>query len=595
MPDPGSRDHRSGPKSEANKQGGLPQSLQPLAARSQALQSAWGVLAPYCLSTSAPSIVEAIRAGREEISRLSKLREVDAKSLERTRDGQEQLASSIFEVASEILLAQLQANLPDLLHEDRPGLLHLLDLVALRAFEAPDALPEKLGLIDYLITLLCTEGDPEGRSTPRDPVLLTPTLQEISQRAEAEYQSQLAQIEGEFFTVANVETDLRDEMQQRELRSRKSQLGRSYFAPNMLRAIVTYNVALLQCVAAEVSQTQSWIDADESTSEIKPESTPDNTSVFESEIFRDLHDAVVRRLTGRDRKSTAIDRVAWALDIDYLTLGEKASLRDGSISASDLETVIVMVGLLCRSMNVLAIELQDIGIDPDMIAEQWVRELDDLLKGKVNQSFAGESFQSAYSLADLRNKFLYAPMVDNHREIRRLAPPTAAATGAAASSSAAQERRDARALREEAKSLTSEALAGESRPHARPSGENASWRDRWKLITSASATALIALTLGLHHLGVIDLLQRNLDRFSRTELAKVSPHLVHGHRNADGAGPAFVGTIGEEWLSLPAQERQQAARELVDRLRSQGISQVMIYDENRQLRIQALGENVKTL
>ena len=44
---------------------------------------------------------------------------------------------------------------------------------------------------------------------------------------------------------------VRDEILVRSLRARKAELGRSYFVPSTLRAIVTYNVALLQRVAAE--------------------------------------------------------------------------------------------------------------------------------------------------------------------------------------------------------------------------------------------------------------------------------------------------------------------------------------------------------
>ena len=96
-------------------------------------------------------------------------------------------------------------------------------------------------------------------------------------------------------------------------------------------------------------------------------------------------------------------------------------------------------------------------------------------------------------------------------------------------------------------------------------------------------------------MGVIDLQNRGLDRFSRSELERLSPHLARGHRNGDGAGPAFVGTLDEDWFMLGEQERYEAAEELVAGLRREGVSQVMIYDGNDRLRIQALGQNLRVL
>jgi hypothetical protein len=56
---------------------------------------------------------------------------------------------------------------------------------------------------------------------------------------------------------------------------------------------------------------------------------------------------------------------------------------------------------------------------------------------------------------------------------------------------------------------------------------------------------------------------------------------------------AFVGTIDEKWLGLASEERQLAAEKLVGKLRDQGVEQIMIYDDQKKLRIQALGEKVR--
>jgi hypothetical protein len=87
-----------------------------------------------------------------------------------------------------------------------------------------------------------------------------------------------------------------------------------------------------------------------------------------------------------------------------------------------------------------------------------------------------------------------------------------------------------------------------------------------------------------------------LERWSRDQLSEISPYLARGKRDSAGSGRAFIGTIDESWLTLPPNERGQAADELVLRLRELGIRQIMIYDDGDDLRIQALGSQpVRTL
>ena len=86
------------------------------------------------------------------------------------------------------------------------------------------------------------------------------------------------------------------------------------------------------------------------------------------------------------------------------------------------------------------------------------------------------------------------------------------------------------------------------------------------------------------------LLGGNLAGYSGDELALLSPHLSSGARNQEGRGPAFVGTMDDDFFALDAAGQTIAAADLVETLRAQGVRQVMIYDGDHQLRIQALGD-----
>jgi len=583
MSDTNDPDTRSAPN--ADESGGfLPaaaESLRPLIERLQALQSAWRVLAPSCLSASGREIAAAGRDVREELSTLSKQPGgPDEADLERTRAHVDRLARLICGLAFKLPIPQLRATLPGCLRLDRRGLLDLLDLLADDAFGDAARFSAKLSAIDYLITLLCTGGNARARVAAHDPVLLTADFQAICQLAEQECDERLSEIEAEFFAAAEVESGLRDELQLRRLRARKAELGKTYFVPSMLRAIMTYNLAMLQCAAEEVWDTRDWCDDPEA------DLVQSDTSVFESDPLRSLHDAIRTRIESGPPDSSPIGRVAAALDLDYVSSSERSMLLGGQVpSPEGLRGTIVLVGLLCRSLNALSTELQSVGISPDGVSEGWVKELDELLKAEVNGCISGDAYQEACMVSELRNKYLYAPMVDVHRENR----------GANGRPRGVANASEERATRKEARGLASEALAQNGPTPAPQRGEATSWRDwPWKHIAPAGLSVAVALLVGLHMIGV-SFLDGDLDRFSESELESISPYLVRGHRNGDGAGSAFVGLVDDEWLALGQEERRSVAKQLVGTLQRQGVTQVMIYDGEERLQIQALGKRVRIL
>ena len=79
-------------------------------------------------------------------------------------------------------------------------------------------------------------------------------------------------------------------------------------------------------------------------------------------------------------------------------------------------------------------------------------------------------------------------------------------------------------------------------------------------------------------------------RFNRDQLDQVSPYLSHGARNGEGQGPAFIGEIRDSWSTLDEADQMLMATDLVEALRETGVRDVMIYDDDGLLRIQALGE-----
>ena len=71
--------------------------------------------------------------------------------------------------------------------------------------------------------------------------------------------------------------------------------------------------------------------------------------------------------------------------------------------------------------------------------------------------------------------------------------------------------------------------------------------------------------------------------------AELSPYLSSGKRSGEGNGPAFVGRLGDAWSELDSGKQRIEARVLVKALRARGIREIMLYDDDGRLRIQALG------
>jgi hypothetical protein len=538
----------------------------------RALNSAWATLAPFEISADAQHIVEAGRAIAAELRQLAgqPLERRDPAALPKIDKLLDATGQELLALAVQVPVAQLRANLPGRLASDRRGLLDLLDLMLGAELEGRDGAAGRICALDYLITLLCTGGNETDGSVAEDPVGLTPRLHALCERAGQEDDPELATIEAEFYAAASIgEDDTRDEDQLRTLRRRKRELGVGFFAPRVLRAIVAYNAALSRGIRRGGHDSRDWGSLADGSQ--PPES---EASVFESEALPRLAEALRRRAVGEAPSPTAIDRVAWCLDL--ASLDETA--RDALLASStglpdDLTGTAMLVGLLCRSSIVLDDELPGIGIAPGRLGSEWAPELDEALTREVNAGITGDGYEEARRLSELRSTFR-SLIQGGHREQRRLGRAPA------------PDRFDH--VEREAKQLAGEALVTEG-PRGR--GGLPEWRSprTWLWIgrigCAVAAVGLVALVL------VQTLVDSEFDRLSGAELDRMSPYLAQGKRSDEGRGRAFVGTIEADWVELPAPDRESTAAELVDALRAEGVREIMIYDEERRLRIQALGES----
>jgi hypothetical protein len=546
----------------------------------RALNSAWAVLAPFGLSDEGRHVVETGRAVASELAELAgqPFEDRDESALSKLDKLLDVIKDDILALALGVPVAEFRSTLPALLPGERRGVLDLLDLMLIAQIERHHDSAGRISGIDYLITLLTTGGADGDGSLVLDPVGLTSRLHALCERAGGDDDPRLAAIETEFYAAAEActEQEARDEVGQRALRGRKRELGASFFAPRVLRAIVTYNTALSRCIAHGVDGSRDW-----GFRPVAAEELGTDASVFETEVLPRLGEALRRRLDGAAPGMNAVDRVAWCLDLESLDRDERAALLSPSVGRpEDLTGTTILVGLLCRSAVVLDGEFPAIGISPETLSSDWVRELDGALKREVNQGIALDAYKEACALSELRTRFLYSLRADKDRRPRRIERK-------------ADETNSAR-LAQQAREIVHQALEPQTNRRA---GTELVAREGWKdwrtwpraqLVRIGAAGAVLGL-LALALAGAL-LPDRDLDRLSRAELDRVSPYLAQGARNGEGRGPAFVGTIDEDWSRLAADAQKQAALEMVAALRSHGAREIMVYDDERRTRIQALGQ-----
>jgi len=561
---------------------GLAPGLSVLVEHLRALHSAWDVLALSGFAAEKTDIAETASTLNDDLMEFVG-RDGTTPDLAVNAQLEERLyalEAEMREIAFKIPVAQLRSTIPDCVAHNRRGVLDLLDLMLFAELLGINGTSARIPSIDYLITLLCAVG--EGQP-PHDPVQLTQRLHELCERSGVDYDPRLPEIEAEFFHAADIyEADAGRENRLRALQQRKAELGTSYFAPQILRAIVTYNSALLQRIGAEAFAPQDCGEIPSAADEIDL-----SVSVFETPALPQITEALKRRATGGAPELSAIDRIAWCLDLDYPTAVERRVLRDESVDASDdLARTVILVGLLCRSSVVLEDEFPAIGLSAELLFDRWVPELSQAVQEKVNRGITGDGYREACRLSEIKTRYLYTSMAEMRRNGRgRMSDEELAEAWAAKKKAPTPERVNTAGS---AKLIIQDAIAN-TRVRPREEARTAlkwSAKRRLQAIVVAFATAAMVFAVGRAFLWNGD-----LSRFDRDELRQISPFLSRGARSEEGEGPAFVGRIRDNWSELGEADQALVATDLVEALQESGVRDVMIYDDDGLLRIQALGEH----
>ncbi|MFT5696299.1 MAG: hypothetical protein ACI9QQ_002279 [Myxococcota bacterium] len=323
----------------------------------------------------------------------------------------------------------------------------------------------------------------------------------------------------------------------------------------------------MRAASTAIESSQNWGSL---PGEAAEEDTP--TTVFESKALPKIAEALRRRRDGEPPTWSPIDRIAWCLDTNFPNATETEwMLSPGVGTRANTTGTAILVGLLCRSADVLADELGPIGIPPEYLTGDWVQELNDALKSEGDKLLLGNEYTAACILSDLRTKFWFGA-VANVRGDERSRPTQKTAVN------------ETRTFRKEAEQLANSAVTTDGQ--AKRFNVRALPLPRVGRIAVLSASALLITGLIVNAL----LPAGELRRIGEDELKSISLYLDQGKRTGQGIGPAFVGTLGDKWETLDTELKSLVAENMVEALGKTGVKQIMIYDDDNTLRIQALGQ-----
>lgn len=228
-------------------------------ARHRSLVSAWEVIAASHLPGEKCDALEAARELGEDLLELASRDPAgsDSSAVSELDSRLGELEALMRASALRIPVHQLRSMLPRHAQDDRQGLLDLLDLLLGAEVEALAGVEARIPALDYLITLLCIGDSGRDAVVLYDPVSLTRRLAALCEGSDLDVDRELSEVEAEFFAAADLyEAAAGQSVAKRSLRRRKAALGRAYFIPRVLRAIVTYNAARLRGIGEELVESR---------------------------------------------------------------------------------------------------------------------------------------------------------------------------------------------------------------------------------------------------------------------------------------------------------------------------------------------------
>jgi hypothetical protein len=512
--------------------------------------------AQRALSGSAhPSELErAIEQGRELLIQIQALSiraaranadeqtERDQTDLRRVDQRLDEVSERIRGLLDDAQLSQLRADLSPLAAEHPEEIRGLIDAI----LEGDVARNKNLRILEYLVTLLCSENRQGRRAMVRQPDEVAPQLRELAERLLDASDPECLAAEQRLSAAT---LDLCQERKVGAIRDRirhyKAELGSRILHPRVLAAVVDYNVAMGNQLAGLIEGSRSMdLLADDLLGPIAPESSVGPAQpLFDSSGFLGIVSALRARLAHATRGDDGPARIAGGYELGGLLPVEiEAFEAPDEDRPALLVQAAVALALTIRSQPEIDASLREIGIEPEVVGAQWLGELAREMTATAQKLLSEGRYGEATRLSEAKRRSLgRAGAPGERREPRPGA--TAAARSAAAKSSA--------------------------------SGSGL----QWYLWTTGTAIALLALAVLLWPTaGEIRIL-------SGDDLARISPYLHSGYSSEEDDRSQFVGTLNAGWDRLGMEDRRAEAVSIGEAFAETGIGSVVLIDQYRRMQV----------
>jgi hypothetical protein len=508
-------------------------------------------------------------------------------------------AKKLREHFDSVSMLQLRATQPEMVAEHRRSVLGLLHLL----LEDEAKIVSRIPSLEYLFTLLSTAIGEDGyRQLAHDPVSLTRTVEKFcnSQETKCSGDSHVSALE--IHRAAN-ELDAAPDLAElaRIMRGRKREFGAACFAPDVLRAIVTFNTRLGNLLKDQRAKYggkdedfSGWLD-DEARAKLSAEfvgqqssdgesgAQPDAPSVYEVDSLQRILDALRRRLAGIPIGSSDSERVAIALDLSRLDAHEQTALEETERDLSQRATVYaLLIGALNAALPMLSEPLAGLQLSPRFIRGPWLAQVDDDLQTHVRKLISSGSYDEACRVTETKTRFLHPALAG---KVRDKPHKRKAVTDQAPRSSD-------REIREMTREALLDTRGGQAakRPRRVISKPTDAGRSRRTTVLQVVAGVLVAgLAVNVLFLQpeieVVDL--------STRQLTSLSEHLESAYRDGHGRGPMIIGRVRSSWHALGAKQKRESALAIVDNVVLLGVKRVVVYDENQRMVIQYAGGELR--
>ena len=384
-----------------------------------------------------------------------------------------------------------------------------------------------LRLIEYLATMMCSE-EWNGRLTVVGEASdATPGLRQLARdlrEREEILPGAAVKVLGEAEASLIHGDDLRGTRD--AMRDYKEKLGRHFLHPRILDAVVSYNTAMWNQVAAQV-ETSLGIDqlADDLLSDLSQEDRAADRALEDaarpatgfraSDGFRRLVDAFGARLAKQEISDAEAGRIVSRFELDGIRPSEiEAFEAQPSTSAQNLIRDAVVLARVIRAGTEIDDMLQSLELDAAVLEVQAVEELTSDMNLAARELFAQSRYNDAFALSEVKTR-----------------------------------------------NLISLARARRSK---RPD-ESDSSSSRWRFWPFAGGSKLplqvlgVALGFGLLALLLSFVEGGGVSTLSPSQLSGISPFLESGHENTHEGTRRFVGELSPAWNYLGTAERREVA------------------------------------